>query len=49
MTNEYLIKELKRNKSVGRNKHGEYDLENAANLVQYLIEGKITADQVTEE
>ena len=30
-------------------KHREYDLENAANLIQYLREGKITAEQVTEE
>lgn len=49
LTNEYLIKELTRNKSEGRNKHREYDLENAANLIQYLREGKITAEQVTEE
>ncbi|MDA9930894.1 hypothetical protein N9E91_06590 [Alphaproteobacteria bacterium] len=49
LTNEYLIKKFRRNKREVRNKHREYDLENAANLIQYLREGKITAEQVTEE
>lgn len=49
LTNEYLIKELTRNKSEGRNKHRENDLETAANLIQYLREGRVTVEQVTEE
>ena len=49
LTNEYLIKELTRNKSEGKNKHRENDLEIAANLIQYLREGRLSAEEVTEE
>tara|TARA_B100000768_G_C11166395_1_gene326787 strand:- start:233 stop:880 length:648 start_codon:yes stop_codon:yes gene_type:complete len=49
LTNEYLIKELTRNKSEGKNKHRENDLEIAANLIQYLREGRLSAAEVTEE
>jgi integrase len=49
LTNEYLIRELTKNKSEGRNKHREYDIRKAAEMIQHLREGKITAEEVTEE
>ena len=48
-SNEYLIKELTRNKSEGKNKHRENDLEIAGNLIQYLREGRLSAEEITEE
>jgi len=49
LTNEYLIDELTKNKSEGANKHRRDDLKLAADMIALLRQGKITAEQVTEE
>jgi len=49
LTNEYLIDELTKNNNEGANKKRRDDLKLAADMIELLRNGKITAEQVTEE